>query len=241
MSNSILQQCNLAEFELHLLQIINSNVLESTQWCEAFLLELVAYGFRNIKFGTKFLKYDIKFYITCVIPKPGLSLASRTDYDLMILKAQKLKDLTINITVVQLRSGNDKENEAEVEEAPKPKKKAVHVFVLVACITCTHPNFRRGETLQRFLEMSIRIGLSKSSVTSTNARKRIVCALVLIVLIPPVVTTSYSAMLTSIVGHWLWYVLKPLILNTNWLFAVERWWQRNSPKASKPQTLWLNK
>jgi hypothetical protein len=160
-------------------------------------------------------EYDIKFYITHVIPKPGLSLASRTDYDLMILKAQKLKDLTINITVVQLRSGNDKENEAEVEEAPKPKKKAVHVFVLVACITCTHPNFRRGETLQRFLEMSIRIGLSKSSVTSTNARKRIVCALVLIVLIPPVVTTSYSAMLTSIVGHWLWYVLKPLILNTN--------------------------
>jgi len=60
----------------------------------------------------------------------------------MILKAWKLKDLTINITVVQLRSGDDKENEAEVVEVPKPKKKAVHVFVLVACKTCTHPNFR---------------------------------------------------------------------------------------------------
>src|SRR5882762_10013182 len=112
-------------------------------------------------------EYDIKFCITHVIPKPRLSLTSRTYYDLMILKAQKLKDLTINTAVVKLRSGNDKENEAEVEEVPKPQKKAVRVFVLVACKTCTHPNFRRGETLQCFLEMSIRI--SKSSVTSTNA------------------------------------------------------------------------
>jgi hypothetical protein len=72
-------------------------------------------------------QYDIKFYITRVIPKPGLSLDSETDYDLMILKARKLKDLTINITIVQLASDDDKENEAEVEEVVKPKKKAVRV------------------------------------------------------------------------------------------------------------------
>jgi hypothetical protein len=71
--------------------------------------------------------YNIKFYITHVIPKPGLSLTSDTDYDLMILKARKLKDFTINITVVQLTSDNNKENDVEVEEVPKPKKKAVRV------------------------------------------------------------------------------------------------------------------
>jgi len=72
-------------------------------------------------------QYEIKFYITRVLPKPGLSLDSETDYNLMILKARKLRDLTINITIVQLVSDDDKENEAEVEEVTKPKKKAVRV------------------------------------------------------------------------------------------------------------------
>ncbi|KIM79888.1 hypothetical protein PILCRDRAFT_24281, partial [Piloderma croceum F 1598] len=72
-------------------------------------------------------QYDIKFYITRVLPKPGLSLSCKTDYDLMILKARKLKDCTVNITVVQLASDDDKENdrEAELVEVAKPKKKAV--------------------------------------------------------------------------------------------------------------------
>src|ERR1700728_1969533 len=73
-------------------------------------------------------QYDIKFYITHIIPKPELSLDSEMDYNLMILKACKLKDLTINITIVQLASNDDKENEAEVEKVAKPKKKAVHVY-----------------------------------------------------------------------------------------------------------------
>jgi hypothetical protein len=74
-------------------------------------------------------QYDIKFYITRVLPKPGLSFSCKTDYDLMILKARKLKDCTVNITVVQLASDDDKENdcEAELAEVAKPKKKAVHV------------------------------------------------------------------------------------------------------------------
>ena len=72
-------------------------------------------------------QYDIKFYITHIILKPGLSLNSEMDYDLMIHKACKPKDLTINITIVQLVSDNNKENEAEVEEVAKPKKKAVCV------------------------------------------------------------------------------------------------------------------
>ena len=56
-------------------------------------------------------QYDIKFYITRILPKPGLSLSCKTDYDLMILKAHKLKDCTVNITAVQLASDDDKEND----------------------------------------------------------------------------------------------------------------------------------
>jgi len=51
-----------------------------------------------------------------------LPLTSKIDYDLMILKAQKLKDITINISVVQLVSDDDKENAAEVEDVLKHKK-----------------------------------------------------------------------------------------------------------------------
>ena len=72
-------------------------------------------------------QYDIKFYITCVIPKPGLSLSCEGDYDLMVLKARKLKDCTVYITVIQLASDDDKENEAEVVEVATPKKKAVRI------------------------------------------------------------------------------------------------------------------
>ncbi|KIM85528.1 hypothetical protein PILCRDRAFT_5225 [Piloderma croceum F 1598] len=74
-------------------------------------------------------QYDIKFYITCILLKPRLSLSCKTDYNLMILKACKLKDCTVNITVVQLASDDDKENdhEAELAKVAKPKKKTVHV------------------------------------------------------------------------------------------------------------------
>ena len=78
--------------------------------------------------------YDVKFYIPRVIPKPGLSLTSETEYDVMMMKARKLKDLTINITVVQIRSDDNKENGAEDNDAEeqansKTKKKYVRPAV----------------------------------------------------------------------------------------------------------------
>jgi hypothetical protein len=73
--------------------------------------------------------YDIKFYISRVLPKPGLSLAGAMDYEMMVMKARKLKDPEINITVVQTYSDGNKENEAGSEElAPDTtKKKPVRV------------------------------------------------------------------------------------------------------------------
>ena len=77
--------------------------------------------------------YDIKFYITCVLPKPGLSLVSETDYEVMMLKARKLKgsDPEINITVTQTHSDGNKENEAAIEELDQDatkKSRCVMIF-----------------------------------------------------------------------------------------------------------------
>lgn len=68
--------------------------------------------------------YDINFIIPRVFPKPGLSLTNAADYDLMISKSRKLKDITIQITVVEVPSANDKENEIE-ESVTKEKNKKV--------------------------------------------------------------------------------------------------------------------
>jgi hypothetical protein len=71
--------------------------------------------------------YDIKFYINRVFPKPGLSLASESDYDIMTSKASKAKDPVVNITVVQKPSKHDKENDTDRDEGEviKGKKKTV--------------------------------------------------------------------------------------------------------------------
>jgi hypothetical protein len=74
---------------------------------------------RNIDYDL----YDIKFYISRVIPKPGLSLSNETDYELMVTRARKLKDFTINITVIEIGSDSDKENEGGNDEVSEKGKK----------------------------------------------------------------------------------------------------------------------
>jgi hypothetical protein len=71
--------------------------------------------------------YEIKFYIPRVLPKPGLSLVGETDYDVMMMKARKLKEPEINIMVVQTYSDSNKENESAIEELSQDttKKKVV--------------------------------------------------------------------------------------------------------------------
>jgi hypothetical protein len=57
-----------------------------------------------------------------------LSLSGETDHDVMMMKARKLKEHKINITVVQTGSDSNKENESGIEELSQDttKKKVVH-------------------------------------------------------------------------------------------------------------------
>jgi len=75
--------------------------------------------------------YDVTFSIPQVYPKPGLSLNSTADYDL-IIKRHNPKAFTVNIVVVQLGSDNDKENEAKIELAKeKAAKKSVQSVISI--------------------------------------------------------------------------------------------------------------
>jgi hypothetical protein len=75
--------------------------------------------------------YDVTFSIPRVYPKPGLSLSSAADYDL-IIKRHNPKAFTVIIVVVQLGSDDDKENEAELELAKeKATKKSVQSVISI--------------------------------------------------------------------------------------------------------------
>jgi len=79
----------------------------------------------------KYEHYDVTFSIPWVYPKPGLSLNSAVDYDL-IVKRHNPKAFTVNIMVVQLRLDDDKENEAEIELAKeKATKKSVQNVISI--------------------------------------------------------------------------------------------------------------
>ena len=69
-----------------------------------------------------FSDYDILFFITCIILKPSIPLAAKTDYSLLLQKASGAKDKNsiVNITMIQHDIDEDKEN--ILENASKPKK-----------------------------------------------------------------------------------------------------------------------
>jgi hypothetical protein len=72
-----------------------------------------------------FSKYNFLVSILRITSKPGLPLATDTDYDLLITKSKavKVKDsepILANVTITQLDSGDDKEN-----ELGKSKKKVM--------------------------------------------------------------------------------------------------------------------
>lgn len=141
--------------------------------------------------------YDIKFYITRVLPKPGLSLVSETDYEVMMLKARKLKgsDPEINITVTQTHSDGNKENEAAIEELDQDatKKKSVRDDILwhPERMQLMHPPSRPGRTLLPCPETSTRIGTFRICAMSTSAQRKIASALEPIALMDLMATISY--------------------------------------------------
>jgi len=115
----------------------------------------------------KYEHYDVTFSIPRVYPKPGLSLNSAVDYDL-IVKRHNPKAFTVNIMVVQLRLDDDKENEAKIELA-KERQLRNQYEMLSPSMKFTHIFCRQEKTLQHFPETSTRIDISKSSVTNINA------------------------------------------------------------------------
>ena len=72
-----------------------------------------------------FSKYDFMVNILRVISKPGLPLASETDYDFLLnkIKAGKAKDLIFaNVTITQLEGvADDKENQPAANDKSKKK------------------------------------------------------------------------------------------------------------------------
>jgi hypothetical protein len=71
------------------------------------------------------------FYISCILPKPGLPLMSQEDFDIMNNRACNLtmKNPTINLSIVEKKNSGEKEN-ADVdvdvdEEEPRKKGKKV--------------------------------------------------------------------------------------------------------------------
>ena len=77
--------------------------------------------------------YDVNFIIPHIFPKPGLSLTNRADYDLMISKSHKLRDITIYITVVKVPSANDKENEIKESVMKEKNKKVTRIHFYNDC------------------------------------------------------------------------------------------------------------
>jgi len=59
-----------------------------------------------------FAQYNIMFYISCILPKPGLPLMSQEDFDIMNNQAHNLttKNPTINLLIVEKKNSGEKEH-----------------------------------------------------------------------------------------------------------------------------------
>jgi hypothetical protein len=88
----------------------------------------------------EFANYDVNYYIARVLPKPGLSLMSDEDYDMLIdrVKSMKSKDPEVHVGIVGKKSDANKENVDatggdldDVEEVPKSKGKKVRLTKLL--------------------------------------------------------------------------------------------------------------
>ena len=72
-----------------------------------------------------FAQYNIMFYISRILPKPGLPLMSQEDFDIMNNRARNLtmKNPTINLLIVEKNNSGKKENaDVDVDEEELRKK-----------------------------------------------------------------------------------------------------------------------
>lgn len=78
-----------------------------------------------------FYNYTILFYITRIIPKPGMPLTTLQEYTFMIEQVGKTKNPLVNLTITENEGEEDKENEADVEDdGSKSKKSKVRICIL---------------------------------------------------------------------------------------------------------------
>jgi hypothetical protein len=105
--------------------------------------------------------YDVSWFISRVLPKPGLSLLSQNDFDGLTKRAANLasRDPTINITVIQ--KNEPKENEALVADTPpatnaKANKRVGMIFCVFCVLIFTHILDYRKKQPQFFLEIKTR-------------------------------------------------------------------------------------
>jgi hypothetical protein len=80
-----------------------------------------------------FDNYTILFYITRIIPKPGMPLTTLQEYTFMIEQVGKTKNPLVNLTITEneKEGEEDKENKADVEDdGSKLKKSKVRICIL---------------------------------------------------------------------------------------------------------------
>ena len=85
-----------------------------------------------------FDNYTFLFYITHLVPTPGMSIEDAEDHSFMIEQALKTKNPMVNIVVEEKSKGDsDKENDEESDEdkGTKKNKKKVRAFEYVALRT----------------------------------------------------------------------------------------------------------
>ena len=124
-----------------------------------------------------FSKYEVMFYIPRVLPKPGLVLATDTDYNYMVEHACNIKtaDPIINLVIVEKKDPENKENlPGDKGAEAKPKKKvSTHISM------CRHKS-DLASSLPKILPLSqvtstrTTISLCFKSVGSARNDRRLV-------------------------------------------------------------------
>jgi hypothetical protein len=82
----------------------------------------------------KFEHYTVLFYISRLIPKPGMPLTTSQEHAFMIEQVSKAKNPIVNLTITEneREDDRDKENEAEDEDdGARTKKSKVKVSICI--------------------------------------------------------------------------------------------------------------
>ena len=120
--------------------------------------------------------YMVMFYISCVLPRPGMILKTKDNYSALLLHATNLtrKTPTINITIQEKKHVENKENEGASRAGQKrgssKDKKKVYFVMLVTLFNSHSWSFYRKGNLLFFQGMSVEPKIYRSFRTVGRAR-----------------------------------------------------------------------